>query len=137
MDLNLLRCFFTRRLGVILSLCILTPLSFWVWSCYNGPAKVWVNFYLSAVFYVVFWCLFVFLFAPKRKCALRIALAVLAGTCLLEFLQLWEPVFLEKIRATFLGKAILGTCFVWGQFPYYIAGSLIGFFLLKLLAAER
>ena len=137
MALNSLASFFARRLGVLLSLCIVTPLSVWLWSCYNGPARVWVNFYLSGVFYVLFWCLAVFFFAPRRKYAWKIALCVLAATCLLEFLQLWEPAFLEKIRATFLGKAILGTCFVWGQFPYYVAGSLIGLLWLKLLAAEE
>jgi hypothetical protein len=137
MDVKSLPSFFARRLGVVLSLCIVTPLSFWIWRGYHGPARIWVNFYLSGAFYVLFWCLVVFFFAPKKKYALKIALGVLAATCLLEFLQLWHPAFLQNIRATFLGQAILGTCFVWAQFPYYFAGSLVSFFLLKLLAAEE
>lgn len=136
MALKFLVSFFMRRLGVLLSLCIVTPLSLWLWSSYKGPARVWVNFYLTGVFYVVFWCLVVFFFVPRRKYAWKIALCVLVATCLLEFLQLWEPGFLEKIRATFLGQALLGTSFVWGQFPYYFAGSLIGLLWLRLLGDE-
>ena len=38
-------------------------------------------------------------------------------TCVLDVLQLWHPMFLENVRATFLGNAILGTTFVLWDFP--------------------
>jgi hypothetical protein len=87
--------------------------------------------------YEVFWCLLVFFFWPRCQNALKIALGVFAVTCLLEVLQLWEPVFLEKIRATFLGRAIIGTDFTWWQFPYYALGSLIGWLLLRTLCGKK
>jgi len=57
---------------------------------YAGPAATWVNHSLGGVCYVLFWCLLVSWFWPRVK-PWRIALAVLAVTCLLEFLQRWHP----------------------------------------------
>jgi hypothetical protein len=57
-----------------------------------------------------------------------IASSVLAITCVLEFLQLWHPPFLQLIRNTFIGRTILGSYFTWSDFPYYFLGSGIGWF---------
>ena len=64
--------------------------------------------------------------------AARIALIVLAVTCALEFLQLWHPVWLEQIRRTLPGRALLGTTFGWTDFPPYFAGAVIGWALVRL-----
>jgi hypothetical protein len=63
----------------------------------------------------------------------KIAAGVLAATCVLEFLQLWHPPFLEALRSNFLGATILGTTFDWTDFPYYFAGSGIGWLWLNML----
>jgi hypothetical protein len=63
----------------------------------------------------------------------KIAAGVLAATCVLEFLQLWHPPFLEALRSNFLGATILGTTFDWTDFPYYFAGSGIGWLWLSML----
>jgi hypothetical protein len=63
----------------------------------------------------------------------RFAGGVLAATCVLEFLQLWHPPLPEAARGSFLGAAILGTTFDWTDFPYYFAGSGIGWFWLTQL----
>ncbi len=136
MNLRVIISFFLRRLGVLLSLCIITPLGFLLWW-YDGPGRVWFNYYATGMLYVVFWCLVVFFFWPRRKNAAKIAVGVFVVTCVLEVLQLWEPVFLEKVRATFLGAVLIGTCFVWWQFPHYVLGSLVGFLWLRMLGRRR
>lgn len=92
---------------------------------YAGTARDWVNNSLAGVFYVVFWCLFASLLLP-RTAARKIVTAVFVATCFLEFLQLWHPPFLEWLRSSFLGRALLGTSFVWSDLPYYALGSGLG-----------
>jgi hypothetical protein len=133
---NAVISFLSRRLTVLLSLCIVTPLGLWLWS-YRGPGRVWLNYYASCMVYEVFWCLAVFFFWHRCQKTAKIALGVFAVTCLLEVLQLWEPVFLERIRATFLGCALIGTYFTWWQFPYYALGSLIGWLWLRMLCRKK
>jgi len=116
---------------VLVSLAIVTPLSFWLWRSYDGPGRIWINYYVSCVFYELFWCLLLFFFWPEKKYAARIAIGVFLATCGLEFLQLYKPAFLQEIRSTFLGMAVLGTCFVWRQFPYYIVGSFLGWLWIR------
>lgn len=108
-----------------MSLCVITPLGFW-FKVYDGPGRWWFNDYGGGVAYEIFWCLVVFFFWPKKKGAAKIALCVFVITCVLETLQLWHPSFLQQIRVTFLGKALLGTTFVWWDFPHYALGSFIG-----------
>ncbi len=132
MNLEAIILYFRRRRWVLLALCIITPLGLGLWF-YDGPARRWFNFYLTCSAYEIFWCLVVFFFWPRSRHTARIALWVFLVTCGLEFLQLWRPPFLQQIRSTFLGMALIGTDFVWRQFPYYIAGSLIGWFLMRLL----
>jgi len=124
--------YFLRRRWILLSLCIITPLGLGLWF-YDGPGRRWFNFYLTCSAYEVFWCLVVFFFWPRKKNAAPIALAVFAVTCMLEALQLWQPPLLQHIRSTFFGMALIGTDFVWRQFPYYVAGSGIGWMLMRLL----
>ena len=128
MSLEVIISYFRRRRWILLALCIITPLGLSLWW-YDGPGRRWFNFYLTCAAYEIFWCLVAFFFWPRRQNAAQIALGVFLVTCGLEFLQLWRPMFLQQIRATFLGMAIIGTDFVWRQFPYYIAGSLIGWLL--------
>jgi hypothetical protein len=115
---------FKRFCWTMASILIITPIGFYS-KFYPGPAKEWVNDSLGGMFYVIFWCLVGFLLFSKTK-PLKIALLVLMITCLLECLQLWHPPFLEVVRSTFIGATILGTSFVWTDFPYYIVGSGIG-----------
>ena len=128
------KLYLRQRFWILVSLAVITPLSFWIWRCYDGPLRIWINFYISGIFYVLFWCLFLFFFWPKKKYAARIAVLVLLATCGLEFLQLYKPPFLQQIRSTFLGMAVLGTCFVWRQFPYYIIGALLSWLWMHALA---
>jgi hypothetical protein len=97
---------------------------------YKGPGAGWVNGSLGGVFYEILWCLVLGLWLPRWKAA-RIATVVLTATCILEFLQLWHPPFLEWLRSYFLGRSILGSYFDWLDFPYYFAGSALGWLWLR------
>ena len=119
------RGFFSRkRIWILISLLICVPIGFYS-KFYRGPASLWVNNSLSGVFYEIFWCLLIFFIADEAK-PLMIAAFVLIITCILEFLQLWHPPFLELIRNTFIGRTVLGNFFIWSDFPYYFLGSGIG-----------
>ncbi len=113
----------------LLSILIITPIGFYS-KFYHGPAASWVNDSLGGLFYEIFWCLVVFIFFPKSR-PLLIAAIVLTFTCLLEFLQLWHPLFLQTIRNNFIGVTIIGDSFTWSDFPYYFLGSGIGWLWLR------
>ncbi len=111
-------------LPTIISLLIITPIGFYS-KFYQGPAQHWINDSLGGVFYVIFWCLVAYLFFP-RIAVMKIAVGVVMVTCLLECLQVWHPPFLEYLRGNFIGATILGSTFMWTDFPYYIVGGLLG-----------
>ena len=120
---------------VALSILIVVPVGFSS-KFYRGPASEWVNNSLGGTFYVIFWCLVVFFFAPYWQ-PHRIAAGVLAATCTLEFLQLWHPPFLEMMRSHFLGRTILGSSFDWMDFPYYFLGAAVGWYWTHRLGRMR
>ncbi|HEY9600162.1 MAG TPA: DUF2809 domain-containing protein [Allocoleopsis sp.] len=119
-----------QRLLILLSLLVITPLGF-LSKSYTGIEQEWINDYSGDILYEVFWCLFFFLLIPTRKAIAQIPIWVFAVTCALEFLQLWKPPFLEAIRATFIGRTLLGTTFAWWDFPHYAVGCCIGWLWLR------
>lgn len=120
-----------KRIGAVLSLLIIVPIGFFS-KFYSGPTANWVNNSLGGVFYEMFWCVLIFLFFSGGK-PWAIATFVLIVTCLLEFLQLWHPPFLEMIRSNFIGRTVLGTSFIWSDFPYYFLGCGIGWLWIRRL----
>lgn len=92
---------------------------------YTGPGFVWVQHHFGGVIYEIFWCLFFAWIRPGAP-AVGIASCVLIVTCGLECLQLWHPDFLEAVRSTFIGRALIGTSFSWLDFPHYVLGCLMG-----------
>ena len=112
-----------------LALAGLVPLGLYS-KVYAGPTATWVNNSLGGLFYVLFWCLLVFWLLPRAR-PWRIALAVLAVTCLLEFMQLWHPTWLEWLRSFWIGQVLLGTTFAWSDFPYYFLGAGLGWLWLQ------
>ncbi len=125
--------FLLKRKWIILSLFVIMPAGF-LFKGYSGPGHKWFNNYGAALLYEVFWCLVVFFFIPRKKYATRIAVSIFIITSMLETLQLWHPWFLQKVRLTFLGKALLGTTFVWWDFPYYLLGCFIGWLGMRALS---
>jgi hypothetical protein len=126
-----------ERIKILLCLVIAAMAGFWMWRYYRGWGEYWVRFYVSGAVYEIIWCLVLFFFWPRKAYIVRIPLIVFILTCGLEFLQLWEAGFLEKFRATLVGAALIGTDFVWLQFPFYVLGSAISVFLLAILAGRE
>lgn len=126
------------RKYTVSSVLIVTPLGF-LFKFYSGPGRWWFNNYGAGLLYEVFWILVVFLFVPGRRYVRRIPVYVFAVTCALEVLQLWHPWFLQEIRSHFLGRALIGTSFVWWDFPHYAIGSIVGWMVIEGIVrlAER
>ena len=123
-----------KRRITFLCLCLAVASGFYMWRYYEGWSSYWVKYYFSGSVYVIIWCLLFFLFWPSSRNILRIPIAVFIATCALEFLQLWKPDFLQELRSTLAGAAILGTTFVWLQFPFYVLGAIVSIIILSLLA---
>jgi uncharacterized membrane protein len=119
------------RLLTILLILVVTPIGFYT-KFYAGPASSWVGNSFGGLVYEVFWCLVVAFLFPRVR-PFKIASGVFLATAALEFLQLWHPGFLEFLRSAFIGRTILGSSFNWMDFPYYAAGSFMGWYLLKIL----
>jgi hypothetical protein len=121
-----------KRLLTLLFIILIIPLGFFT-KFYSGPAQDWINNSLGGLLYEIFWCLLLYLLFPKSKIGF-LAVVVLLSTCLLELLQLWHPSFLESLRSNFIGRTILGNAFNWMDFPYYFAGSFLGYFVLRFIS---
>lgn len=78
---------------------------------------------------------FLLLFAAPR--ASRFALAALAfgASALVELSQAWHVAPLDAARATRLGRLVLGTTFVWSDFPCYAVGAALGLAVARLALA--
>lgn len=114
--------FFRYRLALLISMSIIVPLGYVV-RFYQGGG--WLNDAFGGIAYEIFWILLVVFFFPQASLS-RTAVGVCFVTCGLEFLQLWQPPFLQSARATFLGRLILGNTFSWTDFPPYFVGSFLG-----------
>ncbi len=117
------RCYY------LIILLVLTPLGF-ASKFYNGSGAWWFNNYASGILYEMFWCLLIMLFLPYAN-AIWVVCSVLGITFFLEFFQLWHPLFLESIRSTFIGSALIGTTFTWWDFPHYFIGCFAGWLIIK------
>ena len=116
--------FFNYRLALLASIVLIVPLGL-ATKFYRGPGQEWLNNSFGGIPYEIFFILLVVFIWPQVS-AVKAAVAVCLVTCLLECLQLWHPPFLEAIRATLLGRLLLGNTFQWTDFPYYFIGSFLG-----------
>jgi hypothetical protein len=105
-------------------------------KAYRGPAAAWVEGYSGDILYEMAWMFFCVglwpAIARAKQGLLKLALGVFAVTAGFEFLQRWQPPWLQAWRATLPGKLILGTTFVPWDFFYYALGCLIGWAILQL-----
>jgi hypothetical protein len=125
---------FRAAVRTLISIVLVVPAGYFG-KRYRGPAAHWVNDSFGGVMYCILWCLVFGLLLPRVR-ASRIAFGVLTVTCIMEFLQLWHPPFLEYLRSFFLGRTILGSYFDWSDFPYYFAGSALGWLWLRLIGHD-
>ena len=55
-------------------------------------------------------------------------------TCIVEVSQLLHVAWLDDLRRTFLGRALLGTSFSWWDFPAYPIGAWLGWVIARWIA---
>lgn len=120
---------------MLICLAAVTPLGF-ASKFYAGPGAAWVQGYAGGILYVVFWILLAALARPRSSPRI-VAGAVLVVTSLLEGLQRSSTPLLDAIRATFLGRALIGSTFSWWDFPHYLLGAVIGAAIVSWIAREH
>lgn len=118
------------RIAVLISLIIILPFGYIM--RFYGPTPEWLNDSLGSIAYQIFWILLIALLFPQAS-PLWTAVGVCLASCVVEFLQLWHPPFLEAMRATFLGRLVLGNTFIWSDFPSYFLGSILGWVWMRSL----
>ena len=92
---------------------------------YSGPFESWVRDSSGGILYEIFWIWMIGLLRPRGRPWIA-GSAVFAVTTAIEFLQLWHHPLLENIRATFIGRTLIGTSFTWMDLPYYAIGTVLG-----------
>lgn len=112
------------RVRLLCALAVVTPLGF-ATKLYAGPGASFVRFYAGGIVYEIFWILAVLALRPGLP-PRRVAAWVFVATCALEVLQLWHPPLLEAVRATFLGRALIGSTFSGWDFAAYAVGCGLG-----------
>ncbi|MFO8234096.1 MAG: DUF2809 domain-containing protein [Bacteroidales bacterium] len=118
----------------IIAFVIITALGLFS-KLYPAFEGTFVSYKLSGLFYVIDLALLIFLLIPGHLTFLY-ALIAFFITSIIEFLQLLHPDFLVNIRETFLGHTVLGATFSWADFPWYIAGTVLSWLLLKWVVRE-
>ncbi|HEY9668263.1 MAG TPA: DUF2809 domain-containing protein [Coleofasciculaceae cyanobacterium] len=121
------------RIALLISIVLIVPLGYLV--RFYGPAPAWLNDWLGSIAYEIFWILLFALFLPHAS-PVWIAVGVCLATCALEFLQLWQPPFLQAMRATLPGRLVLGNTFTWSDFPAYFIGSFLGWVWMLVLRQQ-
>ena len=117
------------RVSLIIWLFLVALLGYWF--RFDAPISAGWRDRIGGAAYVIFFVIALAIISQASSTT-RIALLVLTLTCALEFLQLWHLLWLEQIRRTLLGRALLGTTFGWTDFPPYFAGAVIGWALVRL-----
>ncbi len=112
------------RIILLLSIIVVVP-SGYIIRFSQGTGIEWLGDVFGSIAYEIFWILLVAAIAPRIS-AFKVALGVCIATCGLEFLQLWQPPFLQAARSTLPGRLVLGNTFVWSDFPPYFIGSFLG-----------
>lgn len=118
------------RCLIFISLLIIVPLGI-LSKIYTGIAQDWVHDYSGDILYEIFWCLVIFgLIAQTKnttkKLEVKIAVWVFIITCGIEISQLWFDLVPLSIRSSLIWRLLLGSTFVWWDFPHYALGSFLG-----------
>jgi hypothetical protein len=124
------KSYFRHRLLFAINILAIVPLGYIIRFGHILPE--WIGDAGGGIAYELFWIFLLLLLQPKANIR-SIAIAVCLATCAIEFLQLYQPPWLQAIRATLPGRLILGTTFSWSDFPPYFTGSAIGFLWASVL----
>ena len=98
---------------------------------YAGPGASFVHLYVGDVLYatLVYWCFRWMMLVRPRYWA---AGGTVALCWLIELGQLYHAPWIDGLRATLLGRLVLGAGFLWSDFPCYTLGAALGWLLDRL-----
>ncbi len=125
---------FIRSRIIPLVACLIPVVACLAYGKFRQDLPDWWRLVGGGIPYVLFWILLWFIAFPYRTRIMRICVGVVAFTCLLEVLQLWNPEPLAQFRRTKFGAALLGNTFQWSDFPAYFAGGAIAFVILHCIS---
>lgn len=126
--------FFRYRVALLFSIIPIFVLGL-TSKFYSGPGQEWFNNCFGDFLYQIFLILLIAFLYPQVS-PLWAALGVFIFNSGIEFLQLWQPPFLQPIRYTLFGRLFLGYSFVWEDFLYYVMGCILGFIWVRRLKIE-
>lgn len=118
-----------RYLLIFLLLLLIIPLGLFS-KIYTGFGQVWIHDYSGDILYEIFWCLIFFWFFKSKQAVITIPISVFIVTSIIEFSQLFFAQVPLALRNTIIWKLLLGSTFVWWDFPHYGIGSFLGWLLL-------
>lgn len=115
---------------IAILLLIIIPLGLFS-KAYQGIGQTWVHDYSGDILYEIFWCLCFFWFFPSKKAVVAIPIGVFLVTSVIEVSQLFFDRVPILLRETIIWKLLLGSTFVWWDFPHYALGCFLGWLLLE------
>jgi len=119
------------RAALLVSIALIIPIGYSVrFSTSLGMPSL--QDIVGSLAYQILLMFLVAFFYPRTSLA-KIAVGVCVASSAGELLQLWQPPLLQTIRATWIGRIILGNTFTLSDFPPYAVGSFLGWLGLRWL----
>jgi uncharacterized membrane protein len=122
------------RAALLLTIVIIIPLGYWL--RFSPLLPWWVADISGSLAYQIL-CIAIVQFCFPKVSIAKTAIGVFLFSCAIEFLQLYQPAWLQAIRATLLGRLILGNTFLWEDFPPYALGCGLGWLWVKGLRRKN
>lgn len=119
------------RIALLVGIALIVPLGYSVRFA-TGLGMPLLQDIIGSLAYQILLMFLVAFFYPHVS-LVKIAVWVCVSSFAGELLQLWQPPLLQTIRATWLGRIILGNTFTVSDFPPYVVGSFLGWLGLKWL----
>jgi Protein of unknown function (DUF2809) len=119
------------RLALLIGMVLIIPLGYSIRFATGLGLPLFQDIFGSIAYQVLL--MFVVAFFFPRMNLVKIAIGVFIFSSAIEILQLWQPQFLQAIRATWAGRVLLGNTFLLGDFPPYAIGCFLGWLCLKAL----
>ncbi|MDG2183729.1 MAG: DUF2809 domain-containing protein [Mariniblastus sp.] len=120
-----------RKLAI--SICISAACLCLAYALFRTDLPGWWRLCGGGIPYTLFFVTFFFALSPKRGLLGLFTCMAIGWSCTAEFLQLWQVGWLNEIRSTTLGAALLGSSFTWSDIPPYFIGGGLGYLLLRLV----
>jgi Protein of unknown function (DUF2809) len=119
------------RIALLIGIILIIPLGYSVRFA-TGLGMPLLQDITGSLAYQILLMLLVAFFCPRAS-LVKVAVWVCVASCVGELLQLWQPPLLQAIRATWIGRIVLGNTFTVSDFPPYAVGSFLGWLGLKWL----